>query len=148
MKNNQAILNCKTKTVIFKFKNENFTVYLTEGDLHDSWNVIATNDGKVFDFNFSWQNLCNPSVTLYAVDEENMTDFFNEYRVEIVSIIGTKADYFDLELDAHLDFTFILFSENGSKRMTTDSLNEISDKKRNTDYIICIDSNGATKTFC
>ncbi len=147
MENNRATLNAKNKTISFKFKDEDFTVDLTEGDLHDSWNGITTSDGKVWDFNFGWQQECSPALTLYAVDEENTTDFFDEYQIEIGLVIGTMADYFNLEFDGSLDCVFILFSAEKVKKLTSTLLNMLSDNKQDTDYIICIDSNGATKTL-
>ena len=141
------ILNCKEKKVCFTYKKQKFVVDLTEGDLHDSWNSITLEDGSIIDFNFSWQKDCSPALTLYAVDENNTTDFFDEYQIEISLVIGTMADYFNLEFNYSLDCVFILFSAEKVKKLTTTSLNMLSDNKQDTDYIICIDSNGATKTL-
>lgn len=92
------ILNCKEKKVCFTYKKQKFVVDLTEGDLHDSWNSITLEDGSIIDFNFSWQEGCQPSITLYKVDEDNSTLFDNTEKVIYPDIIiGTKADYFSIK---------------------------------------------------
>ena len=92
------ILNCKEKKVCFTYKKQKFVVDLTEGDLHDSWNSITLEDGSIRDFNFSWQEGCQPSITLYGVDEDNSTLFDNTEKVIYPDIIiGTKADYFSIK---------------------------------------------------
>lgn len=144
MKNNTAILNAKSKTISFKFKYKYFTVDLTEGDLHDSWNAITTSDGIIYDVNFDWD--LKPNLNIYRCgDEEQQYD--DSSTIEISLVIGTKSDYFDLKFDEQLDCCFILFSAEKNLKKSSKSFNNIVDLKQNTDYIICIDSNGTTKTL-
>lgn len=144
MKNNTAILNTKLKTISFRFKEQDFTVDLEEGDLHDSWNAITTSDGIIYYVNFDWD--LKPNLNIYRCgDEEQQYD--DSTTIEISLVIGTMADYFNLEFDDSLDCVFILFSAEKVKKLTTTSLNMLSDNKQDTDYIICINSNGATKTI-
>ncbi len=140
----KALLNTKLKTISFFFKDELFTVDFSEGDLHDNWNSIILSNGIEYDVNLTWG--FKPQLTLYRCgDEEQQYDDSTE--ISDINIVGTKADYYDLEFDSELPSVFILFAENGDKKLTTTSLNMLSDHKEKTDYIICIDSNGATKTI-
>lgn len=139
-----ALLNAKNKTIQFFFKDELFEVYLLEGDLHDNWNSITLSNGVMYDINFDWD--LKPQLSLYRCgDEEQQYD--DSTFIDDITIVGTKADYFNLKFDSELSSVFILFAENGSKKLTSTSLNMVSDNKEPTDYIICIDSNGATKTI-
>jgi hypothetical protein len=97
MKNQTAVFNAKNKILFFMFRDESFTVNLTEGDLHDSWNGITLKSGEVFDFNFSWEEETPPSATLYATyyeGEELYTDTSDYYCLTITEQIGTSQDYF------------------------------------------------------
>lgn len=140
----KAILNAKLKTISFTFKDELFTIDLKEGDLHDNWNSIILSNGIIYDTNFDWY--LKPQLSLYRCgDEEQQYD--DSTLIDDFTIVGTKADYFDLEFDSELSSVFILFAENGEVKIISKSLNTISDRKEENDYIICIDNNGATKTI-
>ena len=139
----KALLNTKLKTISFTFKDELFTVDLKEGDLHDNWDTIQLSNGIMYDTNFTWD--LKPQLSLYRRENENQ-QYDDMTNINDITIVGTKADYFDLEFD-NSSSVFILFAENGEMKMVSKSLNTISDRKEKTDYITCIDSNGATKTF-
>lgn len=140
----KALLNTKLKTIQFFFKDEFFEVNLYEGDLHDNWNNIQLSNGIVYDTNFTWE--FKPELTLYRCgDEEQQYDDSTE--INDINIVGTKADYYDSTFDSELSSVFILFTENGDFLLSSNSLNTISNRKEETDYVICIDSNGATKTI-
>lgn len=140
----KAILNTKLKTISFTFKDELFTVDLKEGDLHDNWDTVQLSNGIMYDTNFSWD--LKPQLTLYRCGDENQ-QYDDNTKINDITVLGTKADYFDLEFDSKLSSVFILFEENGKMKIISKSLNTISDRKEKNDYITCIDSNGATKTF-
>lgn len=140
----KAILNAKLKTVSFSFKDDIFTIDLKEGDLHDNWNNIQLSNRIMYDINFTWD--VKPQLSLYRCgDEEQQYD--DSTLISDFTIVGTKADYLDLKFDSELSSVFILFAENGEIKLTTNSLNSLSDNKKENDYIICIDNNGATKTI-
>lgn len=97
MKNQTAVFNAKNKTLFFMFRGESFVIDLTEGDIHDSLNGITLNNGEVFDFNFSWQEECEPSANLYSTytqDGELYTNHSDDYSLIITEQIGTYEDYF------------------------------------------------------
>jgi len=98
MKNNTAIFLKKEKLMAFKFKDENFSVDLAEGDAEDSWNSIQLADGNYYDTNFYWEeDGGTPSFTLYKVNEvdgELEVDTSEEYDIKIIKQYGTKKEYF------------------------------------------------------
>jgi hypothetical protein len=97
MKNQTAVFNAKNKILFFMFRDESFTINLTEGDLHDNWNAITLKNREVFDFNFCWEEYSEPSVNLYATyykGEELYTNHSESYDLEIIEQIGTFEDYF------------------------------------------------------
>ena len=99
MENKQAILNCITKSIEFRFKDELFNIDLTEGDLHDSWNSITLKDGTTLDFNFGWEEDELPNLSLYGLTLLDDGSFEINYRIsynfEIIEIIGTQDNYFN-----------------------------------------------------
>lgn len=100
MENNTAIFNAIEKTITFKFKDEEFKVDLTEGDLHDSWNGITTKAGVVYDFNFSWEEDTEPSMELYSTYKEGeflRTNHGDEHTFVIIKQTGNFKDYFGYE---------------------------------------------------
>lgn len=101
-------------------------------------------NGIKYDVNLTWG--FKPQLTLYRCGEEEQ-QYDGSTFINDITIVGTKADYYDLMFDSELPSVFILFAENGDKKLTTTSLNMLSDHKELTDYIICVDSNGATKTI-
>jgi len=98
MKNNTAILLKKEKLIVFKFKDENFSVDLSDGDLEDSWNSILLKDGNYYDTNFNWDEVGGvPSLYLYKVNEvdgELRVDTSDDYEIKIIKQYGTKKEYF------------------------------------------------------
>lgn len=104
MKNNTAILNAIEKTIKFIFNNEEFTVDLTEGDLHDSWNCITDKNDVVWDVNFTWDEDVDidnePNFTVYPLTEPDdngcqSTIWEEGIEILITEMIGTNFDYFN-----------------------------------------------------
>ena len=160
MKNNTAVLNCKTKRIKFMIDNELFDVDLTEGDLEDSWNSIKMKNGDLFDFNFCWEDTTYPALSLYEIkkyaDGTLYTDFHsNTKSPSIVTIIGDKNDYLDVD-EYVFDSSNILFVKvlhNNKELLSTSSINEASDFSGALEFqgkkcaIVATDINGVTKTI-
>jgi hypothetical protein len=152
MKNNKGILDCVKKTFTFMFRNEVFTIDLTEGDLDDNINAIKLKNGDIFDFNLSWQKDCKPVVSLYAVDGFLVTDWEDSTSIKITHIIGTEADYFGYEFDNKLPLKFQIVNSDEVVIYKTKSLNKASDElhKRKPLFsrpltLRAIDTRGAVK---
>lgn len=160
MKNNTAILDCVTKYITFKFKNELFTVNILEGDLCDSWNSITTKDGEVFDFNFSWEDTKGekPYLTIYSlIDDEDGVLSTNHDDFTIIKIGKSDRDIFFKEarfgyyFDVESKITCRLYDENDVEVFKTSSFNRACDEKyiRTSNgekiYMVIMDKNNATK---
>ena len=161
MKNNTATLDCVTKLITFKFKNEIFTVDIKEGYLHDSWNGIITKDDVVWDFNFSWEDTkgCKPSLTIYGtfVDEEDgflTTDWENDNIIKIGKSnadVFFKEERFGYKFDVTSKIVGRLYNDKAEEVFKTKSFNKLCDElyirqSRGCDvYGVIMDKNNATK---
>jgi hypothetical protein len=160
MKNNTATLDCITKLITFKFKNEIFTVDITEGDLDDSWNSINTLDGVCYDFNFSWEDTkgCRPSLSIYGLIEEDGELSIDTTDTTSIKILGKpsadiffKEERFKYRFDVTLLVTCRVYNENDEEVFKTKSFNKCVDEmttrnfKGEKTYMIVMDNNNATK---
>ena len=95
MEQNIAHVHCYEKILEIKFNGERHLVNLMQGDLHDNWNGITDLNGDVWDINLHWdeENMEIPSLIVYSVDEDGVTDFFSYDEIP-TSILGTKEQYF------------------------------------------------------
>lgn len=103
----KVYLDCIEKTIKFRFKDQDFEVDLTEGDLEDSWNAIRVDVNVFYDTNFAWQGKDEqPTFAIYPlikkVDDKFpdskhwTTDTDNGISFDIVIRRGTYEDYFSI----------------------------------------------------
>jgi hypothetical protein len=158
MTNNTAILNCLTKQLYIRFEYKYFTIDLTEGDLEDNWNSIQFSDETTLDINFHWED--EPYVSLYGLIYDAKSDTYstntNEYYpIKISTIIGDKADYFDMEYQAEIGLNCYRVYSGCKMIKRTAYLNIASDftaKARIVDklkdvHLVAMDKYGATKVI-
>ncbi len=165
MKNNTAIVNCKTKMLTLMFQNEQHVIDLREGDLHDNWNAFQDKSGAIWDVNFTWEDSVGekPYLTIYVVLQnedgtfpENSTQWDDSVSFTLKKI-GSRHDYFKEErfkyrFDSTLPLSFEVFDNKGNSVLKTKRGNKASDEvyyqllQNNKEcYIVATDSNGATK---
>lgn len=165
MKNNTAIVDTKTKVLTIMFQNEQHTVDLREGDLHDNWNCITDSKGILWDINFSWEDSkgCKPELAIYALLEADgngyqSTDYDSDDNVEMqVKVLGTREEYFrerrfTYTFDSTSSLTFRLYDELDNVLLKTKKLNKAVDElttqrlhSQKRFYLVATDANGATK---
>jgi len=155
MKNNQGILNLTEKKIYFKFKDEDFVMDLTEGDLHDSWNSFNTSDGVVRDLDFYWEGYSagsTPTLTVYGLTkDEGDNDYWStntddETNIKLIKVIGTEGEYFDIPFDGVKKDYFEVLDADGKVFLKTKRFNKGSDiATMNKMDFVCIDVYGNRK---
>ena len=161
MKNNTATLDCVTKLITFKFKNEIFTVDIKEGDLHDSWNAITTKDDVVWDFSFSWEDIKGEKPLLYIYglvkDEEDgfLTTDWNNYTIIKIgksdANVFFKEERFGYKFDVTSKIVGRVYNDKDEEVFKTKSFNRLCDElyirqsRGGNVYGVIMDKNNATK---
>lgn len=155
MKNNQGILNLIEKKINFKFKDEDFIMDLTKGDLDDNWNSFVTSDDVERDLNFHWEGYSEnhkPNLIVYELryngDGTWSTDTYSgdETNIKLIKVIGTEGEYFGIPFDGAKALLFEVSDKDGNIILKSKSMNKAGDEAIIKKAVLtCIDVYGNRK---
>lgn len=94
MHRNEAIFDCLRKTITLLFRNQQFELDMSEGNLENNYNGEVMDDGTPFDVLLQWERemMITPKLFIYEeIDPQNLRPI----EVPIIMMLGTKQQYFE-----------------------------------------------------